>query len=436
MRLLPTLLCLCLLIPCQPLRADEAPHARAYLNALNERLDRLADQMPLISKAAQQSAKVLAKQRLNEAAAFGVRGDPGLANELSNRAGSILAYDGRPGAAGDVILYVFGLTRTDASSTQSQLINQIDEAKHLKHNGSMVIGIGSSAQLRSFSLLDEAQLACDHWLDNAAPAADGLLLNEQGRRVVPAATVLNAAAAWAFQCELFAAMTRHDRVPVVRQSFLVDTLKKRWQRYGSQAYHHDRWLDPIKKGELGTRYLQGLNDVLLDIGTASWDELARVARRATTTKQRNASVWVRAGGRYLPYHVGGQLKADPGLFTLLTHDGSDPDMPIPGENDYMIAIGQSETAGSYEWGEPELLREAGRGVAWVVNGYNTHRRDMYRKEILLDLWCPYGDGTVSVENYDARLGPVSGVVGEAVLWMIAAQVQGELLGQQAQATTP
>ena len=120
----------------------------------------------------------------------------------------------------------------------------------------------------------------------------------------------------------------------------------------------------------------------------------------------------------------GQLTGDPGLFTLLNHDGSNPALPAPGKHDYVIAIGGHETAGSYEWGEPELLRRAGRGVAWVVNGYNTQPRDLLRNETLIDLWGPVGDCVVKVQDYDTRLGPVSGVTSEAVLWMIAAEVRG------------
>jgi len=395
--------------------------------------------MPTISDAADVAAKAIVSGRGSQGGrGLGVRGDAGLANELSNRAGAMLGYDGRAGEAGDVILFVFGLERTDGPGAHALLINQLDKAARLRATGSVVIGIGPSAQLRSFELLDKASASCDAWLDNGSAlnrkrgldaglgvnenGVSGVDLDENGSLDVPMATVLNAAAAWAFQCELFSAMTRLDKVPVVRQSYEIDTRKRRWSRYGSQAFHHDRWLDPIARGELGTAYLQGLRGVLLDIGTASWNDLVRTARRAKSTLKSGGTVWLRAGGRYLPYHVGGQLTSDPRVFVMLDHDGSDTSQAVPGKKDFVIAVGESETAGGYEWGEPELLRKAGRGVAWIVNGYNTRHRDLRKREILIDLWAPYGDGVVKVEHYDARLGPVTGVVGEAVTWMIAAEV--------------
>jgi hypothetical protein len=418
---------LLLVLPTTTLRADEAPHARAYLDNLNAQLGHVGAQMPMISRAAEQAARAMHAGR-----GFGVRGDAGLANELSNRAGAMLGYDGRAGEAGDVIVYVFGLGRRGGQGVRAMLVKQIDEADRLRAGGSVVIGIGSSEQIERYGLGDVMGKTCDVFLDNAVGsgagsgggAGGGTGAENPGQMTVPTDTVMNAVVAWTFECELFSALTRLDRVPVVRQSFEIDTRRLRWERYGSQRFHHDRWLDPIPPGELGQAYLDGLGDVLLDIGTASWRGLARTAQRVDRTLASGGTVWLRAGGRYLPYHVGGQLGTVPGLFTALNHDGSDSRLAVPGKNDFVLAVGQSETAGSYEWGEPELLRKAGRGVTWVVNGYNTQPRDLRRRETLVDLWGPYGGGVVRVEDYDTRLGPVAGVVGEAVTWMIAAEVVG------------
>lgn len=392
------------------LRADEVPHARAYLDQLHNSLVQIEYDLTMIADAADRAAEAVANGK-----GMGVRGDAGLANELSNRAGSLMGYDGRAGEPGDVIVFVFGLTPANHPDVKPLLIKQLDQAQRLRAEGSTIIGIGSLHQLTEHGLQEQLDQACHAFLDN----------HQSGDVRFPLqATVLNAAVAWTFQCELFASLTRLDRVAVVRQSFETDTRRRRWERYVSQPFHHDRWLDPIAPGKLGTTYLSSLRDVLNDIGTASWRSLAKTADRAERTLATGGMVWLRAGGRYLPYHVGGQLADDPGLFTLLNHDGSNPALPAPGKHDYVIAVGRYETAGSYEWGEPELLQQAGRGVAWVVNGYNTQPRDLLRNEMLIDLWGPVGDCVVKVQDYDTRLGPVSGVTSEAVLGMIAAEVRG------------
>ncbi len=401
-------------------RADEAPHARAYLNRLLERVDRIGSHMEALTSAAEVSAEAL-----DHGAGFGVRGDGGMARELSQRAGAMMGYDGRRGESGDVVLYVLGLPGR-VTDDRANLATQIRDASELKARGSVVIGLASRARLRSYGLLDEAQDACTVLIDNHAPAADGRLKDAAGRTVAPMETVLNAVSAWAYECELFAALTRRGRVPVVRQSFEIDTRQSRWNRYGFQRFHHDRWLDPIESGVLGRAYLDGLTEVLRNIGTASWRSLSGTAVKIEQVLRDDGIVWLRVGGRYLPYHVGTDYAGDPGLFRVLTHDGSNPSLASPGEADYLLAVGRYETAGSWEWGEPELLRQAGRGVTWIVNGYNTQRADLKRNERLIDLWGPVGDCVVKVADYDARLGPVGSVTAEAVLWMIAVEVQGRL----------
>lgn len=390
------------------LYADEAPYARAWLDQLNNNLTQIESNLRAISDAAEAAAGPVADGK-----GFGVRGDAGLANELSNRAGAMLGYDGRAGEPSDVILFVFGLTSASQPDTKTHLIRQLNQAQQLRAAGSLVIGVGSADQFNEYRLQDQIDHACDMFLDNQISSESPT-----------ATTSLNAALAWTFQCELFAALTRLDKTPIVRQSFETDTRKRRWQRYVSQRFHHDRWLDPIGPGKLGGIYISELQGVLNDIGTASWRSLARCARRAEHTLASGGTVWLRAGGRYLPYHAGGQLAHDPGLFTLLNHDGSNPTLPSPGKGDFVIAVGDTEKAGSYEWGEPEMLRGAGRGVAWIVNGYNTQPRDLFSNETLIDQWGPVGDCVVKVDHYDTRLGPVSGITSEAVYWMIVAEIVG------------
>lgn len=220
------------------------------------------------------------------------------------------------------------------------------------------------------------------------------------------------ALAWAWKCELFAAFTRHRRVPVVRRSPELDT-RHTWQRrYGDQRFHDDRWLEPIPPQSLGRAYIHRLRATLRDVGTVSWRPLADAAWRARHTIRDGGTVFVRATG------YPATLVRPP--FVPLDHDGSDPSRPRPGPDDFVIALGTSEPAGGSEWGEPELLRDAGRGVAWVVSGYNTKPRDVLPNELLVDLWTPVGECAVDVPHYDADLGPVSSIVAAAVLHTIHA----------------
>ena len=406
---------------------DEAPVARAYLDELNLKLDVIESQMAQITLAAD-----LAARSLTEGSGFAVRGDESLASELSLRPGAMMGYNGSMGEPGDVILYCLGMLNTYQNQTSEQLLTrQIAEATSLKEQGSVIIGIGSFAQLGHYQLLDEAQGACHLLLNNTAPASDYLLQNDRYPFALPMATILNATLAWTWECELFAACTRLSEVPIVHESFENDTRRERWLRYGSQKFHHDMWLESIPTGTLGGHYLEQLRNLLLDLGTASWKQIAQTASRASNTLIDGDRVFIRAGGRYVPYHIDGQLPSDPDLFISLHHDGSDPNLPAPQTGDFVIAIGNNEPAGSDWWGEPELLRQASRGVAWIINAYNTRPADLEENELLVDLWVPVGDCLVKVHNYDTRIGPADSFAAETVLWLITAQVYSDLVSWQA-----
>ncbi len=215
------------------------------------------------------------------------------------------------------------------------------------------------------------------------------------------------AAAWAVQLELFAACTRLGETPVVRQSLEIDTRRDRFFRYGGQRFHHDLWLEPIPAHTLAPRYLAAVRRVLRDLATASGDALDRAAFRIDDTLADGGVVRLRPAGRALPHHVLGLP------FPVLADDAA-----RPGPRDLVLAIGGYAHPGSEYWGE-EDFRDAGRGVIWAVNAYDTYPHDLRRGEFVIDLMGPVGDCVVKVEHYDARLGPVSSVTAAAVAHHLA-----------------
>lgn len=355
---------------------------------------------------------------------IGVRGERGLASELSNRVGGLLLVRGGPGFAGDVVLYALGVTTGKRPNAGQILNDQLAEAARLGKQGSVVIGIGSVAQLKSLGQFERAQEVCTALLDNHAPASDGLFKRAQGAAVAPTFTVANAMVAWTWCCELFAACTRQGKTPAILPDFdgpkRPRTFERRWE-----MRFHDQTLEPIAAGHLGAAYLKRLGAILRDVATASWPALARTAQRASDTILDGRTTFLRVGGPYLPFHHANQLAGDPGILTALDHDGSDPSAPSPGPGDFVIAIGRASPPGTEGWGEPEMLRGAGRGVAWIISAYLTQPWDLRRGELLVDQRWPEGDALVKVDGYDTRLAPASSIVAEAILWAITAQVYAD-----------
>lgn len=217
---------------------------------------------------------------------------------------------------------------------------------------------------------------------------------------------LSAARAWVYQVELFAACVRRGETPVIRQSPLIDTKHRRLLRYSGQTFHHDRWPDPPAPGSLARRYLAGLRTVLLDITTGSGNALDEASARVRNTLDAGGKVYVVTGSTMLAYHL-------PESFEPWTGQASAKDL--------VLAVGDFEEAGYHgHWHDLDAMRKAG-GVVWILNACNTPPRSLPRGEVLLDLWAPFGDGVVTVEHYDARLGPVTGVAQLAVVHALAQQ---------------
>jgi hypothetical protein len=85
----------------RPLRlgGDEVPGARAYLQQLNRRLERMTRQVESFSQAADQAVAAIVA-----GSDMAVRGSRALASEMSNRPGAMFGYRGQRGQVGDVIL--------------------------------------------------------------------------------------------------------------------------------------------------------------------------------------------------------------------------------------------------------------------------------------------------------------------------------------------
>ena len=235
---------------------------------LEAALGRIESDLDPITEAAEAAARALVDGR-----EIGVRGEAGLANELAYRTGGLMLFHGGPGEGGDLILYGFGVTTRDHPRASELLAAQLADAEGLKAKGSVVIGIASIAQLESLGLSRRAERVCRILLDNHAPAGDGLFRrpDDGGGHLVPTFTTTNAAVAWAWCAELFAACTRHGRTPAVWPDSTGPYRKLKFHRHPSLRFHA-RTIDPIGKGVLGRAYLKKLRAVVRDVATASWPQ--------------------------------------------------------------------------------------------------------------------------------------------------------------------
>lgn len=406
----------------------DTPTARKYYDWLRGTFDIIEQQMPQITGAAEITA-----DGFIEGKNLGVRGGAGLNEELGARAGGLCVYRCRKGEPGDVILYAFGVATERQPDVASLLEQELADAEALAEAGSPVIGLASLDQLSQYHVLDRARQVCRVLLDNHCPARDGLFTDSAGKSVIPSFTTANAAVAWPWMAEFFAACTRRGKTPAMYQSILADPERERYAKYVKVRFHDDMHVDPVPAGQFGRAYLDAVRRMFGQIETEQWANLEQAAQAATQTLRDGGKVFIFARGHYPPYHHAGQLVNDPRLYEPLQmrrikrRKPTDPELPIPGANDYGIAVGYSLPPGDEFWGgADEMLRRAGKGVCWIISGYQTRADDLRANETLIDQCWPDGDAAVPVEGYDVPICPPSGVISEALMWMLTAEVYGRL----------
>ncbi|MCX5659128.1 MAG: hypothetical protein NTW19_05315 [Planctomycetota bacterium] len=423
-----------------------APGAQAYFDALDKILGNIDADMPAITDAAEKAADQFIKE-----GALGVRGEPGFTSEFAGRAGGFVACAGGPGKPGQPVLYALGICHK-GQRPHELLDKQLTDAGKAKEAGSIVIGIASLKQLKALDMLGRAANACTVLLDNHAPVNDGIVTESvpvasppgseanpasslhYPRTLLPIYAIADDAVGWSFCCELFAACTRRDKTPVMYQSIMVDTKHERLKKYQGKPFHNDVKVGAVAVGKLGKAYIAGVRGVLRDVGTASWPAILNASEAAGEVLADGGKVYIFARAHAPQFHHGGQLATDPGLFEML-NGPNDKMLAAPGQADFTLAVGYAFPPEALEnthpfWLDPAVIRGAGRGVAWVMASYALVPGDIHRGEILVDQRWGLGDAVVPVPGYDVRIAPSSGIVSEAMMWMITAEARAMLLDHE------
>ena len=394
-----------------------APAAEAYLAWTRSALAQAETNLPAITAAAQVAADAFVAGR-----DLGVRGGAGLNEELGARAGGLCVYRATKGNPGDVVLYAFGVATDRDADVAALLERELADAEALKAAGSTVIGLASFRQLDVQGKMARAKAVCAALMDNYAPAGDGLFTAPDGRPAVPTHVTADAIVSWVWMAEFYAACTRAGKAPAMYQSVLNDPGRVRYDKYLRVRFHDDMKVEPIPAGQLGSAYVVALRGMLDAVRRDHWQALADAARRAAQAVRDGGQVHVFARGHYPPRHVGGQLAADRSGFRRMLK-GATAVPGDPGPKDFAIAVGYSLPPGDEWWGgADQRLRQAGRGVCWIISGHRTRPEHLRANELLLDQVWPDGDAALSIPGYDVGICPPSGVMAEALLWMLTAEI--------------
>ncbi|MBN2584321.1 MAG: hypothetical protein JXL80_14770 [Planctomycetes bacterium] len=391
--------------------------AEGYYRWLAGCLDAIEGDLPAIADVADRAAAAYVQDGWE----IGALGDRGMVGEFNSRAGGMMRTS-RPKALqeddwqGIVLVFPRGDARDEDLAAAGRLAGQ----------GRMVILFGGAAYRAE---ADKAGVRYDAFVDTHAAATGGLFAAADGSWVVPTDPPAAIAALWTWAGEFVAALTRRGKMPPMYQSIMVPGAAERnGPQQGLKFCEHEP--QPVAAGVLGRVYLSELRRSLNAVHEREMGRIADVAARAVAAKRAGHTAHVFAHGHAIRDHV--QVAHDPGLLRQVNRGLFElrDDLGIaPG--DFVFCVGYDRIfEGWYFKDATTRMRAAGAALAWSMTDYSTDPdfgpAAVPAGEIVVGQHWALGDAVVEVPGYDVKILPPSGVVAEAVLFMVEAEVLAQL----------
>ena len=252
---------------------------------------------------------------------------------------------------------------------------------------------------------------------------DGLFQTPDGGHVVPTVFTARIIAMWVWMGEFVAACTRLGKMPPMYQSIAVPPGYIRITQDISDPNGFRRFhgaVPPrIPPGKLGREYIRELGRNLSTMHDSEMADIRAAAALAVRARRNGNALYTAPFGHSVPHHPQGYFESFDETREKLKEQGQDAKF---NEGDFVLVLG-------YDWPIPSGIEasRAGAIVAWSITSYKLHEIECIAPdEILIDQHWALGDALVAVPGYDVKICPPSGVLAEAVLWMVNAEMHSLL----------
>lgn len=390
-----------------------ASAAAGYLRWLDACLDQQRRQLDRISASADAAAAAFVD---NERWSIGVIGPRGFTGEAMGRAGGIIRIHSprqiKSKRWRGVILV--GLTDQTLDASLAAVGTK-------QRQGCHIVVFGTPAQRVA---ADAADLDYDAFIENGAAPHNGLVQAADGRWLIPTQDVANVAVLWTWTGEFIAALTRRGRMAPVYMAYAVPGGQAWRNRIGMTKFHGPGLrIEPVGPGVLGGQFIDALGEDLRALERTQMQAIGRVAAQAHRLRHAGRGLYIFLHGHAIMAMLGGPH--DPGYFTVANRGWfklADHILPQPG--DLLFCVGFDQLFdGDFFDGLATRLRKRELQLAWSVAVNNPqHDYTLAENELLIDqCWC-FGDASVTVPGYPVRILPTSGVIAQAVVWMVNAEL--------------
>lgn len=404
------IVCFCIALPivlgCDVSVAGN-PGADTYYTWITQCLKAIEADVPRITA----SAEAAAEPFVSDGYAICAWGDPPFVEEFTGRAGGIMPVSRIRPTERDVAKAIILVC-----PRQDRLEADLKQAARLRRPDNIVVLFAGPLTKKAAQDVD-AQF---DYVVHTRAAEHGGLIESDGKWIIPTDRAAAIAALWTWTGEFVGACTRLGRMPVMWQSLSVPGSEKRAAKYKRLKFHNNTPA-PMRPGLLGRSYLTELSSGVQAVHARERSSIAALVRQIAEAKAAGKTFYVCGAGhatRHRPDSI-----TDPRIFTFLAE--STPGVLFqPG--DLLLCNGYDA-----HWLDAQLgpisrqCRKLGGKVAWSLTTYGGQPvPGVERGETVIDQHWELGDAIVTVPSYDIRILPSSGVIAEAVLWMVTAEVIG------------
>jgi hypothetical protein len=240
--------------------------------------------------------------------------------------------------------------------------------------------------------------------------------------IIPTDSAAASAASWVWMAEFVAACTRLGKMPVMYLGYAVEGAMEREAKYKGVKFH-DKLPSRLEAGQLSKQWMSSLRKSLAAMHASDMPQIRKTAAEASEAKAAGHKLWAYLQGhvtlRLLPY------PHDPQWFEPIHRDwGTLRKDASVGKGDFVLCIGFDQVFAGKEWGNfAENSRTAGAKLAWSFTDYKPEQlKARLPDEPYINQHWAKGDAVATVPNYDIKCLPTSGVIAEAVLWMVHAEM--------------
>ncbi len=401
------------------IKLAEPEGAEAYYLWLTGCLDAIEKDLPQYTRTAEAAAKLYVTGDY-EIGAYG--GDP-FGREICGRSGGMMQmrnfdapfHGGAAPALPAHGIALVGLREDRFDDTVAKIV------EFRKREYTVVVFGRAELITRARKMLPDG-VEPDVWIDSHAAPHGGLFKDADGKWIIPTDSTALSAASWTWVGEFVAACTRLGKMPPMYQGYAIAGAYERETKYKKVKFH-DACPARLEAGNLSGQWLAALRASLKQMHDADMPAVRRTAAVAIAARNARGKLWA-----YLQGHETIKLLGypnDPGWFEAIHRDWNEmkKDATI-GAHDFILCVGFDQVYAGKDWENfAERARAAGAKLAWSFTDYNPEQvKAVPADEPYVNQHWARGDAAAVVPNYDIRCLPTSGVISEAVLWMVHAEM--------------